>query len=179
MVASSLLEAFTDIADPRRAASIVYPLARLLALAVTALLANRRSALAIAEWAARQSDVVLAPLGLRRGQTPCRSTPEWLFARLDGQTVAVALSHALAVPRPSAARGSAGVAIDGKAQRGRLRYQPSGCPAHALNAVLHDRGIVLAQAPIMAGGDKAAANGRVDHRPPPRASRGWTGLGGC
>ena len=49
----TLLAAFATIPDPRRAASVVYPLASLLALTVSALLTNQHSVLAIAEWAAR------------------------------------------------------------------------------------------------------------------------------
>ncbi len=45
-------------------------------------------------------------------------------------------------------RGSQGVAIDGKAQRGRLAFDSSGRPVHALSAFLHEYGIVLAQEPI-------------------------------
>ncbi len=70
----TLLAAFAEIPDPRRAASVVYPLASLLALMVSALLANQQSVLAIAEWAARQSDAVLAPLGVQAG-TPRVSRP--------------------------------------------------------------------------------------------------------
>ena len=46
---TSLAAAFTQVPDPRRAASVVYPLPEILALAVAALLANHRSVLAIAE----------------------------------------------------------------------------------------------------------------------------------
>jgi len=60
---TTLLAAFSHVVDPRRQASVAYPLAVLLALAVTAMLANQHSVLAIAEWAARQSAAVLAPLG--------------------------------------------------------------------------------------------------------------------
>ena len=155
---SSLLRAFAQVADPRRLASVIYPLPSLLALVVTAMLANQCSLLAIAEWAARQSAAVLAPLGLRAGHTPCQSTLQRLFATLDGPAVSLALSNALAGTSPAAGtRGSQGVAIDGKAQRGRLQYQADGCPVHALSAVLHGTGVVLAQEPITAGLDKAEA----------------------
>ena len=50
----SLAAAFTRVPDPRRAASVAYPLAAVLALAVTAILANQLSELAIAQWATRQ-----------------------------------------------------------------------------------------------------------------------------
>lgn len=51
----SLATAFADVPDPRRHASVVYPLPAVLALAVAALLANHHSVLAIAERGACQS----------------------------------------------------------------------------------------------------------------------------
>ena len=65
----SLLAAFALVPDPRRQASIEYALPALLALAVTAILANQHSPLAIAQWAARQGAAVLAPLGFAPGRT--------------------------------------------------------------------------------------------------------------
>ena len=51
-----------------------------------------------------------------------------------------------------------GVAIDGKAQRGRLRFAAQRLPVvHALSAFCHEQGIVLAHEPIAAGADKAEA----------------------
>jgi predicted transposase YbfD/YdcC len=154
----TLLAAFAAVPDPRRVASVVYPLPNLLALLVSALLANQPSVLAIAEWAARQSEAVLTLLGFHAGQTPCQTTLQRLLVKLDAAAVSVALSRALAHVTPAATgRGGQGIAIDGKAQRGRLQYESGGCPVHALSAVLHGTGIVLAQEPITAGDDKAEA----------------------
>jgi predicted transposase YbfD/YdcC len=147
---ASLLEALATVREPRRASSVTYPLASLLALTVTAILAKQESVLAIAQWAARRGAAVLTPLGLTPGQTPCQSTLQRLFAKLDGDSLSAALQAAFAAaaaPDP-AVRGSQAVAIDGKAQRGRLRFQEGGCPVHALTAFCHDLGVVLAQEPI-------------------------------
>jgi hypothetical protein len=155
----SLLAAFAAVPDPRRQASVAYPLPAVLALAVAAILARQLSQLAIAEWAARQGAAVLAPLGLAPGRTPCQSTLQRLFARLDPDRLIDALSAHFqppAAPDP-AARGGQGVAIDGKAQRGRLRFQTGGGPVHALAACCHEQGVVLAQEPIDCGADKAEA----------------------
>jgi predicted transposase YbfD/YdcC len=155
----SLAAAFTRVPDPRRQASVTYPLAALLSLAVAALLANHPSPLAIAEWGRRQRRDLLAELGFPAGGAPCQSTLQRLFRRLDPAAVSAALSAALApaaAPSP-AARGAQGVAVDGKAQRGRLPYEAGGCPVHALTAFAHDRGVVLAQEPIGRGADKGAA----------------------
>jgi predicted transposase YbfD/YdcC len=153
---TSLAAAFAAVPDPRRAASVTYPLAAVLALAVAALLANHRSVLAIAEWGARQDGALRAALGFPTNRTPCQSTLQRLFRQLDGDALAATLAAYVA---PAAAPTAAlqGVAVDGKAQRGRLRFAADGCPIHALSAFCHESGLVLAQEPITADGDKAEA----------------------
>jgi len=83
-----------------------------------------------------------------------------LFRKLDPLPLAVALTVCFAPTPPSdtPARGSKGVAFDGKAHRGRLACadQPE-YPVHMLSAVLHDLGIVLAQLPLDHMGEKAEA----------------------
>jgi predicted transposase YbfD/YdcC len=155
----SLAAAFTLVPDPRRSASVTYPLAAVLALAVAALLANHSSVLAIAEWGRRQGEGLLARFGFPDGRAPCQSTLQRLFRRLDPDAISAALSAHLAptvAPDP-AARGAQGVAIDGKAQRGRLQYQAGGSPVHALAAFAHERGVVLAQEPIDRDATKSEA----------------------
>jgi predicted transposase YbfD/YdcC len=157
---SSLAAALAQVPDPRRAASVVYPLPAILAMAVAAILANHRSVLAMAEWGARQEGAMLAVLGFPDGRTPCQSTLQRLFRHLDGDALSATLSACFA---PSAALpleepAAQGVAIDGKAQRGRLRFAAPGGPVvHALSAFCHEQGIVLAHEPIATGADKAEA----------------------
>ena len=155
----SLAAAFSRVPDPRRAASVAYPLVAMLALAVAAILANQLSELAIAQWASRQSVERLRALGFLAGRTPCQSTLQRLFCTRDGPALAEALSAHLApvaVPLPVVA-GSRGVAIDGTAQRGRLPFQVGGSPVHALTAFCHEHGVVLAAEPIERGEEKSEA----------------------
>lgn len=156
---TSLAAAFAAVPDPRRVASVTYPVPALLALAVAALLANQRSVLAIAEWGARQERPLLDALGFPDGRTPCQSTLQRLFRRLDGDALAATLAaHVAPFAAPAAwPAGPQGVAVDGKAQRGRLRYDRGGCPVHALSAFSHESGLVLAHTPIPHGADKAGA----------------------
>jgi predicted transposase YbfD/YdcC len=157
--ATSLAAAFAQVPDPRRAASVRYPLPAILALAVAAILANHHSVLAIAEWGARQDAATLAALGFPTARTPCQSTLQRLFRHLDGHAMAARLSACFGArtrPKTSAPAGQ-GVAIDGKAQRGRLRFARGGCPVHALSAFCHDTGVVLAHEPIAAGLEPAEA----------------------
>ncbi len=163
---SSLAAAVADLPDPRRAASVRYPLPAILALAVAALLANHRSVLAMAEWGARQDPATLAALGFPTPRTPCQSTLQRLFRRLDGHALAARLTvcfapsaQPTATEHPAEEAEPQGIAIDGKAQRGRLRFPGGGCPVHALSAFSHEAGVVLAQAPIaaVAGADRGEA----------------------
>lgn len=157
--ASSLATVLAQVPDPRRAASVIYPLPAILAMAVAAILANHLSVLAIAEWGARQEARMLAALGFPEGRTPCQSTLQRLFRQLDGDALAARLSTCFAPGAPPATDAAPqGVAVDGKAQRGRLRFADEHGPVvHALSAFCHDQGIVLAHEPITAGPDKAEA----------------------
>ncbi len=156
----NLLAAFACVPDPRRPHGRRFPLAAILALALTALLANHLSVLAIAQWGKQQSPALLAALGFPDGVTPHQTTVQRLFRKLDPLPLAVALTvcfaPASAPDRPL--RGRKGVAFDGKAHRGRLACadQPE-YPVHMLSAVLHELGIVLAQLPLDHTGEKAEA----------------------
>jgi predicted transposase YbfD/YdcC len=151
--------AFAALPDPRRAQGRRFPLAALLTLAVVALLSNHLSVLAIAQFGKRQSPAILAALGFPAGRAPHQSTLQRLFRKLDPLPLAVALTACFApASSPDAPRGSVGVALDGKAHRGRLAYADyPGYPVHMLSAVLHEQGIVLAQLPLDHAGTKAAA----------------------
>lgn len=156
---ASLLAAFGALPDPRRIASIVYPVPALLALTVAAMLGHCLSVLAIAAWGADQDPALLVALGFPSAKTPCQSTPQRLFAKLDGDALGATLTAVfapLAIPAPGALQG---VAIDGKAERGRLRFPGGGGPVHVLSAYCHDLGLVLAAEPIdaPAGADQASA----------------------
>lgn len=156
---ANLLAAFAAVPDPRRAQGRRFALPALLALAVAALLANHLSVLAIAQWGARQRPELLRALGFRDGTTPHQSTLQRLFRRLDPAALSAAVGDyfAQATPAPPG-RGGQGVAIDGKAQRGRLAFATTtGGTVHALSAYSHDTGLVLAQQEIRCSAEKAEA----------------------
>lgn len=144
----TLPQAFASIPDPRRKQGTRYSVAAILSLAVVAVLSNHTSVLAIAEWATRQTCHVRRALGFRRDTTPHQTTIQRLLARLEPADVAAAVKrvfdpHTVGEVRQ---RGSQGVALDGKAQRGRLRHGATPThPIHAVTAFCHDLGGVLAQ----------------------------------
>jgi predicted transposase YbfD/YdcC len=144
----TLPQAFATIPDPRRKQGTRYSLAAILSLAVVAVLANHTSVLAIAEWASRQTCHVRRALGFQRTTTPHQTTIQRLLARLDPTAVATAVERVFEARTPGEVRerGSQGVALDGKAQRGRLRHGATPThPIHAVSAFCHDLGGVLAQ----------------------------------
>jgi predicted transposase YbfD/YdcC len=144
----TLPQAFTHIPDPRRKQGTRYSVAAILSLAVVAVLANHTSVLAMAEWAARQTCHLRRALGFRRDTTPHQTTIQRLLARLEPADVAAAVERVFDPRTPGEVRqrGSQGVALDGKAQRGRLRHGATPThPIHAVTAFCHDLGGVLAQ----------------------------------
>jgi predicted transposase YbfD/YdcC len=144
----TLPQAFAHSPDPRRKQGTRYSVAAILSLAVVAVLANHTSVLAIAEWAECQTRHVRRALGFRRSTTPHQTTIQRLLARLEPAAGAAAVEHVFDPVMPSEvrARGSQGVAVDGKAHRGRLRHGlTSTHPIHAVSAFCHDLGGVLAQ----------------------------------
>lgn len=175
----SLAAAFSAVPDPRRTASVAYTLPAILTLAVAAILANHLSVLAIAEWGARQSPDVLRLLGFPQGRTPCQSTLQRLFRKLDGHALSMALSRYFApavIPvSPHGKEAVQGVAVDGKAQRGRLPFQVGGCPVHALSAFCHERGVVLAHEPIEPGQGAEKSEAELTVAPALLARIAWPG----
>jgi predicted transposase YbfD/YdcC len=174
-----LAAAFSAVPDPRRTASVAYTLPAILTLAVVAILANHLSVLAIAEWGARQSPDMLRLLGFPQGRTPCQSTVQRLFRKLDGHALSTALSRyfappAIAVP-DQRVETVQGVAVDGKAQRGRLPFQVGGCPVHALSAFCHERGVVLAHEPINPGQGTEKSEAELTVAPALLARIAWPG----
>ncbi|MDQ2655631.1 MAG: ISAs1 family transposase [Chloroflexota bacterium] len=144
----SLLAALSEVADARRAASVVYPLGAMLALAVAAFAAGQTSVLAIARWAARQEAATLEILGLPPGRVPCQSTLHRLFRHLDVASLTAQVQAAFAPVTAPPAPGPQGIALDGKGQRGRGRYSGRDYAVHAVTAVCHATGLVVAHEPI-------------------------------
>ena len=156
----SPVTAFATVADPRARRGRRFTLAALLTLALSAMLANHLSPLAIAQWGAEQDDASKRAMGFPKGVTPHQSTFQRLFRKLDPALLSAALTthdtpHLAPAPRR---RGAQGIALDGKAYRGVLACTPmAGGPVHALTACTHERGVVLAQEAIAGHADKAEA----------------------
>ena len=156
VTATSLAAAFATVPDPRREASVTYPLPAVLALAVAALLCAHVSVLAMAEWGARQPADLLRRLGFHDGHAPCQTTLHRLFAKLDARAVARALRTCFDAP-DDRERGAQGVAIDGKAQHGRRQFETDPSVVQVLTAFCAEQSVVLTEEPIEQAADKAEA----------------------
>ncbi|MDW8212326.1 MAG: hypothetical protein RMJ55_02120, partial [Roseiflexaceae bacterium] len=77
--------------------------------------------------------------GLTRETTPHQTTIQRVLARLDPTEAAAAVQRVFAPVIPGAApgRGSQGIALDGKAQRGRVRHGAT--PTHPRGARIAPR----------------------------------------
>lgn len=107
--------------------------------------------MARAEWGAGQSDEVKQAVGFANGVTPHQSTSHRLFGKLSAEEVEAAFRHIFLriLHKDQGQRGDSAVAIDGKAQRGRLKVEEKhGYPVHAVSLVDHQTGIVLTQGPV-------------------------------
>lgn len=138
------MTALGRVPDPRARRGRRYPLAGLLTVAVSAVVAGARSFAAIGEWAGALSTESLAALGL--DAAPEASNLRKLFARLDGAALDLALA-AFAWTRVRDIDGPGGmrrvIAIDGKTVRG-ARSKTMQAP-HLVAALDHATGVVLGQ----------------------------------
>jgi len=115
---------------------------------LAALLSNHVSELAIAQWGGAQSEEVKKALGFQKGLTPHQSTIQRLFRRVSAEEVEAAF-RSIFLPmlkQDQEQRGACALAIDGKAQRGRLKFEEEASyPVHAVSMVEQETGIVLTQ----------------------------------
>ncbi|WP_350247617.1 ISAs1 family transposase [Rhodococcus sp. D-6] len=138
-----LLTALETVPDPRDRRGVRYPLASILALAVTATIAGARSFAAIGQWAAATTCEHLAAFGLAGTAAPDESTLRKLFARLDADALDTALGMWMWT-RTFVAGQRRVIALDGKTVRG-ARRRPDGTAPHLVAAFDHSAGAVLGQ----------------------------------
>ncbi|MGH3500937.1 MAG: ISAs1 family transposase [Nocardioidaceae bacterium] len=150
-----LLAALDTVPDPRKSRGLRYPLAGILALAVTATIAGCRSFAAIGQWAGEATAEHRASIGLAGASVPDESTLRKLFAQLDTD----ALDKALGVwmwTRTSVAAGRRVIALDGKSVRGARAHSEAAAP-HLIAAFDHAAGAVLGQVAVQAKSNEIPA----------------------
>ena len=150
---SSLKATFQTIPDPRRQNGLLkYEVWQLLLALTAAFLAGELSVLGCAEWLAEQDLEFKQKLGFEDGVTPAQSTFQRLLVALSGEAVEQALTHYFKPKVGSGSvmpkRGSQAIAIDGKCQRGRAKWQDKFQAVHLISLFAHKSGVVLAQSEV-------------------------------
>jgi len=152
---AELVELLGRVPDPRDPRGVRYPLAGMLAVAVTAVLGGARSFAAIGSWAGDLSGQDLARLGV--GAPPEESTVRKLFARVDAD-ILDQLIGAFVWTRTSVVGGRRVIALDGKTVRGaRSRGCPDQCAPHLVAAFDHTAGTVIGQVAVTAKSNEIPA----------------------
>jgi predicted transposase YbfD/YdcC len=136
------------VKDPRRKQGQRFSLTSIVLVALAAMLSNHLSELAIAEWGAGQSEEIKKAFGFKKGIPPHQTTIQRLFRRMSAEEIETAFRRIFLqiVTSKKKKRGDCAVSIDGKAQRGRLKFEEKhGYAVHAVSLVDHQTGIVLSQ----------------------------------
>jgi len=147
-------KAFAQVKDPRRKEGQRFTLTSVLLLALAAILSNHVSELAIAQWGAGQSEDVKEALGFDKGKTPHQTTINRLFRNLSVEELEAAFRAIFLqiVEQDKGERGALAFAIDGKTQKGRLKFEEEDSyPIHAVSIVEHKTGIVVSQGHVEKG----------------------------
>src|SRR5947208_8865649 len=147
-------KSFAHVKDPRRKQGQRFTLTSMLLLALAAILSNHVSELAIAQWGAGQSEEVTKALGFEKGVTPHQTTIQRLFRKMKVEELEAAFRGIFVqmFEQNKEERGAWAVAIDGKAQKGRLKFEEENSyPVHAVSIVEHETGIVLTQGHVERG----------------------------
>lgn len=142
-----MLELLSRVPDPRDPQGVRYPLAGMLAVGVSAVLAGARSFTAIGEWAGEVLGEDLDRLGL--ATAPQESTLRKLFARIDADALDRQVG-AFLWARTRHFEGRTVIAINGKTIRG-ARSGDRAAP-HLVAALEHTAAVALGQIAVAAKG---------------------------
>ena len=144
---ASLLDAFDQIADPRKPRGIRHPFSSILALTFLGLLCRQTDFASLQRWARDHWRTLKGPLGFTRAKPPHATTLSRAAARFSLEQFRAGFARWLAgLPETAAAVAAA---VDGKtSKQGR---DARGDPVHMLNVFAHHLGLSLAQFPVTDG----------------------------
>jgi hypothetical protein len=143
----SLLEAFQQIADPRKPRGVRHPYTSMLALTFLGLLCRQTDFASLQRWAKDHWRLLKGPLGFTRKQPPHATTLSRAVARFSLEQFRDGFARWLA-GLPEAASVVA-ASVDGKTSK--QGHDPHGDPIHMLNVFAHQVGLSLAQFPVTDG----------------------------
>ena len=141
LATESLLEAFSQLDDPRKARGVRHPFSGIVVLMLLGMLARIREMEVLVRWASVHWDTLREPLGFDRDQPPCATTISRTLAKCSVEEFQTALNQWL---RHHVADRSEGVvAVDGKTAKQGIDCD--GNPLHMLNTFVHDVQAVIGQ----------------------------------
>ncbi len=142
MHALTLLDAFSQLDDPRCRRGVRHPFSGIVVLMLLGMLARIREMEVLVRWATVNWDQLKEPLGFDRDQPPCATTISRTLAKCsvaDFQAaLAVWLQDCLSETTTSGV-----LAVDGKTAKQGI--DDNGRPLHMLNAFVHDVQAVVGQ----------------------------------
>jgi hypothetical protein len=142
MHAANLLDAFSQLEDPRCRRGIRHPFSGIVVLMLLGMLARIREMEVLVRWATVHWDQLREPLGFERDEPPCATTISRTLAKCRVAEFQQALASWLqAYVGPSSTEGV--IAVDGKTAKQGL--DDNAQPLHMLNVFLHDLQAVLGQ----------------------------------
>jgi hypothetical protein len=144
--ATSLLNVFAQIDDPRKRRGVRHPFTSILALAFLGLLCRQTDFACLQRWAADHWGTLRGALGFTRKKPPHATTISRTLARFSLEQFRAAFARWLVtLPQVTAVT----VAVDGKTSK--QGHDAQGDPIHMLNVFAHDVGLCLAQFPVTDG----------------------------
>jgi hypothetical protein len=142
MHAATLLNAFSQLDDPRCRRGVRHPFSGIVVLMLLGMLARIREMEVLIRWATANWDELREPLGFDRDAPPCATTISRTLAKCRVADFQEALAAWLQECLADA--GTEGVlAVDGKTAKQGL--DENGRPLHMLNAFVHDVQVVVGQ----------------------------------
>lgn len=144
---ASLLDAFHQIADPRKPRGVRHPFTSMLALTFLGLLCRQTDFASLQRWAKDHWRVLKGPLGFTRKEPPHATTLSRAVARFSLEQFRDGFARWL-VSLPGAA-AAVTAAADGKTSK--QGHDAHGDPVHMLNIFAHQIGLSLAQFPVTDG----------------------------
>ncbi len=141
----AILEAFTDLPDPRRTAGQRHEKALCLALFTLAIVAGNRGFLAIGDWLKAYKDELIALFRPKKNRLPSYSSIRRVLLQTDDQEYSARLARFFDIQPMSGEM----IAVDGKVLRGSYQLETDNPHSEAhpaimlVTAYIVERGLIL------------------------------------
>jgi hypothetical protein len=146
---SRLLEALSEVPDPRRAEGKPYPLAPLLLFTVLALLSGARSYRGILTFMKQRRELLNSLFGTELKRAPSLNTLRTVLQALDDSTLEAAFRrHAQGLLASIAVGEPRFIALDGKTLKGSFDHLNDRKAAQTLSAFASEAALLLAHSVI-------------------------------